>query len=66
MSSIRTLSPVPAARYRDADRSRHTEFERELLLAGVLFAALVVIGTAFFVAVAPAIADIASLYVSST
>jgi hypothetical protein len=66
MSSIRTLSPVPAARYRDAGRSRHTEIERELLLAGALFAALVVIGTAFFVAVAPAIADIASLYVSST
>jgi len=66
MSSVRTLASVPAARYRDAGRGRRIEIDRELLIAGGLFAALVVIGTAFFFAVAPAIADLASLYVSTT
>jgi hypothetical protein len=66
MSSVRTIASAPAVRYRDASRSRRAEIDRELLIAGGLFAALVVIGTAFFFAVAPAIADLASLYVSTT
>jgi hypothetical protein len=66
MSSVRILTPVPAVRYRDAGHGRRTEIDHELLIAGGLFAALVVIGTAFFFAVAPAIADLASLYVSTT
>ena len=66
MSSVRILASVPAVRYRDTGRSRRGEIERELLVAGGLFAALVVVGTAFFFAVAPAIADLASLYVSTT
>jgi hypothetical protein len=66
MSSVRTFTSVPAVRYRGVGRSRRTEIERELVIAGALFAALVVVGTAFIVAVAPAVADIASLYVSTT
>jgi hypothetical protein len=66
MSSVRILSSVPAVRYRDAGRGRRAEIDRELLIAGALFAALVVIGTAFFFAVAPAIADLGSLYVFTT
>jgi len=66
MSSVRTLTSVPAVRYRDAGRTRRAELDRELLIAGGLFAALVVIGTAFFFAVAPAIVDLASLYTSTT
>jgi hypothetical protein len=66
MSSARTLTPVPAMRYRNAGRDVRTEANRELLVAGALFAALVIVGTAFFFAVAPAIADIASLYTSTT
>lgn len=66
MSSVRTLTSVPAVRYRDNGRDARTEANRELLVAGALFAALVVVGTAFFFAVAPAIADIASLYTSTT
>jgi hypothetical protein len=66
MSSVRTLTSVPAVRYRDNGRDVQTEANRELLVAGALFSALVIIGTAFFFAVAPAIADIASLYTSTT
>ena len=66
MSSVRTITSVPAARYRDAGGRRRTEIDHELAIAGALFAALIVIGTAFFFAVAPAIADLASLYVSTT
>ena len=66
VSSIRTIVSVPAVRYRDAGRGRRAEIDRELLIAGALFAALVVIGTAFFFAVAPAIADLGSLYVFTT
>jgi hypothetical protein len=66
MSSVRILASVPAVRYRDAGRGRRTEIERELVIASALFAALVVIGTAFFFALAPAIANLASLYVSTT
>ena len=56
MTSVRTIASVPAVRYRDAGRGNN-DVDRELLIAGSLFAALVVIGTAFFFAVAPAIAD---------
>ena len=66
VSSIRTIVSVPAVRYRDAGRSHRTEIGHELVVAGALFAALVVIGTAFFFAVAPAIANLASLYASTT
>jgi hypothetical protein len=64
-SSIRTLASVPAVRYRDFGRSRG-EANRELLIAGALFVALVIVGAAFFFAVAPSLADIASLYVPTT
>jgi hypothetical protein len=37
-----------------------------LLIAGTLFVALVIVGTAFFFAVAPTLADIASFYVPTT
>ena len=60
-----TLASVPAVRYRDSGRSRG-EVDHELLIAGTLFVALVMIGTAFFFAVAPSLADIASLYVPTT
>jgi hypothetical protein len=66
MSSVRTLTSAPAVRYRNTGRDARTEANRELLVAGALFAALVIVGTAFFFAVAPAIADIASLYTSTT
>jgi hypothetical protein len=66
MGSVRTLTSVPAVRYRDIGRDARTEANRELVVAGALFAALVIVGTAFFFAVAPAIADIAALYASTT
>lgn len=64
MNTARTITSVPAVRRRET--STGVNVARELLIAGALFAALVVIGTAFFFAVAPSIADIASLYVSTT
>jgi hypothetical protein len=64
-SSVRTLASVPAARNRDSGRSRG-EADHELLIAGTLFVALVIVGTAFFFAVAPTLADIASFYVPTT
>jgi hypothetical protein len=63
--SVRTIASVPAVRYPATGRER-VNIDRELLIAGALFAALVVVGTAFFFAVAPAIAEIASLYVPTT
>jgi hypothetical protein len=66
MSSVHTLTSVPAVRYRDTSRDARTKANRELVVTGALFAALVIIGTAVFFAVAPAIADIASLYASTT
>jgi hypothetical protein len=65
ISSVRTPVSVPAVRYRDSSRSRG-EADHELLIAGALFVALVIVGTAFFFAVAPTLADIASLYVPTT
>jgi hypothetical protein len=51
-------------RYRDAGRG--AEIDRELLIAGALFAAVVIVGTTLFFALAPTIADLASLYVTTT
>lgn len=65
MSSVRAIASVSAVRYRDSGRGNRV-VDRELLIVGALFATLVVIGTAFFFAVAPSIADIASLYVATT
>ena len=65
ISSVRALASVPAVRHRDSDRSRG-EANHELLIASTLFVALVIVGTAFFFAVAPSLADIASLYVPTT
>ena len=66
MSSIHTLTSVPAVRYREAGRGNRAKADRELLIAGGIFAVLVIAGTAFFFAVAPRIADLASLYASTT
>ncbi len=65
MSSIQTLS-VSAVRYRDTASVSRVKLDRELLICGVLFAGLVIAATAFFFAVAPRIADLAALYVSTT
>jgi hypothetical protein len=64
-NAVRTITPVPGVRYRDSRRGR-AAVDHELLIAGALFAALVIIGTAFFFVVAPSIADIATLYVPTT
>jgi hypothetical protein len=66
MSSTHTLTSVPAVRYREIGRRDRVKADRELLITGVIFAALVIAGTALFFAVAPRIADLASLYVSTT
>jgi hypothetical protein len=66
ISSARTITAVPAVRYRNAVRDTGAEASRELLVAGALFAALVVVGTAFFFAVAPTIANLGALYAATT
>jgi hypothetical protein len=66
MSSTHALTSVPAVRYRETGRGNRAKIDRELLIAGALFAALAIAGTAFFFAVAQRIADLASLYVSTT
>jgi hypothetical protein len=66
MTSTHTLTSVPAGRYRQTSRGNRAKVDRELLMAGSLFAVLVIVGTGFFFAVAPRIADLASLYVSTT
>jgi hypothetical protein len=53
-------------RYRTSGRGGRADANRELLIAAALFAAVVIAGTAFFYAFAPAIADLGSLYVSVT
>jgi hypothetical protein len=66
LSSVRTITAVPAVRYRDTVRGTGAKAERELLAAGALFVALVIVGTAFFFAVAPTIANLAALYAATT
>ena len=66
MSSTQTLGSVPAVRYRDTARGSQIRIDRELLVVGTFFAALVVAGTALFFAIAPRIADLAALYGSTT
>ncbi|HUC51742.1 MAG TPA: hypothetical protein VMA30_20345 [Xanthobacteraceae bacterium] len=66
MSSTHTLTSVPAVRYREGGGGRRVNGDREALTTGVIFAVLAVAGTALFFAVAPRIADIASLYLSTT
>ncbi len=64
-NAAHTIASVPAVRYRDSGRGG-AAVGHELLIAAALFAALVIVGTAFFFAVAPSIADIATLYVPTT
>jgi hypothetical protein len=64
-NAVCTITSVPGERFRDSGRGR-AAVDHELLIAGALFAALVVVGTAFFFAVAPSIADIATLYAPTT
>jgi hypothetical protein len=66
MSSAHVVTSVPAVRYGDSGRGGKVSANRELLLAGAVFIALVIVGTAFFFAVAPSIADLGSLYSSTT
>jgi hypothetical protein len=66
MSSTQILTSVPAVCNREVNRGNRAKVDRELLIAGGVFAVLVIAGTAFFFAVAPRIADLASLYVSTT
>ncbi len=63
MSSARTITSVPAVRYRDGG---HADAKHDLLIAAALLLAVVIAGTAFFYAFAPAIADLGSLYVTVT
>ena len=66
MSSAHTTASVPAVRYRQSGRGSRSGANHELLIAGVLFLAVVVVGTAFFFAFAPAVADLGSLYITVT
>jgi hypothetical protein len=66
MSSLHAITSGRAVRYRDSARGGQTKINRELLIAGALFVALVIVGTAFFFAVAPTIADLGSLYSPTT
>jgi hypothetical protein len=66
MSSIHAVTSVPAVRYRDSARGGRGKPSRELLIAAALFVALVIVGTAFFFAVAPTIADLGALYGPTT
>jgi hypothetical protein len=62
MSSTHAFTSVPAVHYREAARANRAKIDRELLIAGAFFTALLIAGTALFFAVAPRIADIAALY----
>jgi hypothetical protein len=66
MSSARTMGLVPVVRDRQSGRGGRSDANHELLIAAALFLAVVVAGTAFFYAFAPAIADLGSLYVTVT
>jgi hypothetical protein len=66
MSSAHAVTSVPAVRYRDSGRGGQVSANRELLILGALFVALVIVGTAFFFAVAPTIADLGALYGPTT
>jgi hypothetical protein len=66
MSSARTITSVPAVRYRDGGRGGHADAKHDVLIAAALLLAVVIAGTAFFYAFAPAIADLGSLYVTVT
>ena len=66
MSSARTITSVPAVRYRQSGRGSRADAKHELLIAGALFLAVVIVGTAFFYAFAPAIADLGALYIIVT
>ena len=66
MSSAHAVTPVPSVRYGDSGRGGQVSVNRELLIAGALFVALVIVGTAFFFAVAPTIADLGALYGPTT
>jgi hypothetical protein len=57
---------VNSVRYGDSGRGGQVNENRELLIAGALFVALVIVGTAFFFAVAPTIADLGALYGPTT
>ena len=65
-SGVRTIASAPVVKYPDVHRGDRNETNHELLIAVALFAALVIVGAAFFFAVAPTIADVASLYTPTT
>jgi hypothetical protein len=66
MSTARTMTSVPAVRYRDSGRGGRADARHELLIAAALFLAVVIVGAVFFYAFAPAIADLGSLYIAVT
>jgi hypothetical protein len=66
MSSAHAVTSVPAVRYGDSGSGGQVSANRELLILGALFVALVIVGTAFFFAVAPTIADLGALYGPTT
>src|SRR5271169_5230040 len=66
MSSAHTITSVPAVRYRDSGRGGRSGANHELLIAAGLLLEVVLVGTAFFFAFAPAIVDLGSLNVTVT
>jgi hypothetical protein len=66
MSSARAVTSVPSLRYGDSGSGGQVSANRELLIVTALFVALVIVGTAFFFAVAPTIADLGALYGPTT
>jgi hypothetical protein len=66
MSSAHAVTSVPAVGYRNSGRGGQIGVNRELLIVTALFVALVIVGTAFFFAVAPTIADLGALYGPTT
>ena len=66
MSSAHTITSVPAVKYRDSRRGGRFDANHELLIAGALLLAVAIVGTAFFFAFAPYIADLGSLYITVT
>jgi hypothetical protein len=66
MSSAHAVTSVPSVRYGDSGSGGQVSANRELLILGALFVALVIVGTALFFAVAPTIADLGALYGPTT
>jgi hypothetical protein len=62
IQTLRTPARLPAVGL----SYRRSTARNELLIAGALFVAVVILGTALFIAAAPTIAEIGSLYVTVT